>query len=170
MQPNRLSMPDGLGLRLARPSDNDFLQALFESTRDDLRMINAEKDFIDALINMQQRAQETGYGNTYPDALQFIVEKLGESIGRVIIDFGHNEIKVMDISLIRAARGKGYGKSLLQGLQQAAIQVGAPLALEVRHGNIQAKQLYLQLGFAVDAIGPITERMVWYPGTLAIPN
>lgn len=163
MQPNGIPVPDGLSLRLAQPADSGFLETLYGSTRDDLRQINAESGFIEELIKMQHALQMQGNAANYPDALHLVVERLGKPIGRVIVDFG-KEVKILNIALIAEARGNGYGSSVLRGLQQAAAKVQAPLVLEVLHSNLQAKRLYLRLGFTVERTGPIEERMVWHPG------
>lgn len=163
MLPNSIRMPDGLSLRLTRASDNSFLESLHRSTRDDLQLIDAENDFIEELIDMQHRAQTTGYGDMFPNAMYFIIENHSESIGRVVIDFGHNEIRVIDMAFIRTARGKGFGAKTLQSVQMVAGKMMAPVALTVYSGNLQAKQLYLNLGFRVVEVNFPHERMLWYP-------
>lgn len=164
MQPNGIPVPHGLSLRPAQASDSGFLEALYSSTRDDLRQINAESDVIEELIKMQHALQMRGNAASYPNALQLMVERLGEPIGRVIVDFGPKEVKILSIAFIAEARGNGYGSSVLRGLQQTAAKLQIPLALDVMQSNLQAKQLYLRLGFTVEQTGPIEERMVWHPG------
>jgi ribosomal protein S18 acetylase RimI-like enzyme len=165
MQPNAIPVPDGLRLRPVRPDDGDFLEALYGSTRDDLRRIDAENGFIEELIRMQHALQMQGNAARYPDALQLVVEKRGERIGRIIVDFGCNEVKILSVAFMGAERGKGYGSGILRGLQQAAAGMRTPLVLEVMRSNLKAKQLYLRLGFIVEQSGPIEDRMVWRPGT-----
>jgi ribosomal protein S18 acetylase RimI-like enzyme len=165
MQANGIPVPDSLSLRPAQPDDSDFLEALYSSTRDDLRQINAEHGFIAELIKTQHALQIQGNAAHYPNALQLVVEKLGEPVGRVIVDFGPNEIKILNIAFIIEERGKGYGSGILRGLQQAAANAQVPLVLGVMRSNLKAKQLYLRLGFSVEQIGPIEDRMVWHPGT-----
>jgi ribosomal protein S18 acetylase RimI-like enzyme len=165
MQANGIPVPDSLSLRPAQPDDGDFLEALYSSTRDDLRQINAEHGFIAELIKTQHALQIQGNAAHYPNALQLVVEKLGEPVGRVIVDFGPNEIKILNIAFITEERGKGYGSGILRGLQQAAANAQVPLVLGVMRSNLKAKQLYLRLGFSVEQIGPIEDRMVWHPGT-----
>lgn len=160
---NRFNLPDGLSLRLAQSSDNAFLESLYHSTRDDLRLIDAEDDFIEDLITKQHNIQTQGNATHYPNAYHFVVEKLGDRIGRVIVDFGHNEIKILGIAFITVARGKGYGSGVLQGLQQAAAKTGAPLVLEAMHNHPKVKLLYTKLGFVVEQTNAIADRMVWYP-------
>lgn len=165
MQPNQLPIPDGLGMRPARPSDQVFIASLYRSTRDDLRLADAEQDFIEELIGMQQQAQTVGYGTAFPNAMYFIVEKHHQALGRVAVDFGHNEVRLLDIAFIPEARGKGYGEAVIRGLQQAASQTRAPLVLTVARNNPAAQKLYLRLGFKVEESNHTHDRMVWYPAS-----
>lgn len=141
------------------------MESLYSSTRDDLRQIAAERDLIEEIITQQHRAQTTGYGNMYPNAYYFIVEKLGDKIGRIVVDIGDTEVRLVDIAFIPLARGKGYGAHVLRALQQAAAQCRAPLALTVNRHNLPARNLYLTLGFRSEGGHPMLERMVWYPAT-----
>ena len=158
--------PNGLSIRPVLAKDSGFIESLYRSTRSDLRLINAENDFVESLIEQQFYAQTIGYGSMYPDAMYFIIEKLGEAIGRVILDFGNNEVLIVDLAFIPAARGKGFGRCVIQGLQATAARVQAPLTLSVHPANLSAKRLYLDLGFRVDQRTPMSERMAWHP-TLA---
>ncbi|MHB9119629.1 MAG: GNAT family N-acetyltransferase [Burkholderiales bacterium] len=165
-----LKLPAGLHLRPMSAADNAFIESLYRSTRDDLRMLDAEEDFIEEFIDLQRRAQTEGYGNMFPNAMYFVVEYHGERIGRVVLDFGQNEIRVMDIALIPAARGKGYGGQVLQAVQAVAGKVMTPVSLTVRFDHLRAKQLYARLGFAVEEAQIPFERMTWYPSASGIYN
>lgn len=157
-------LPHGLSIRPARPSDEPFLTSLYRSTRDDLlNFLDAEQDFIEDLIERQFQAQTVGYGGSYPNAMYFIVEKLDQAVGRVSIDFGSNEVHILDIAFIPQARGKGYGESVISALQQVAGKIFVPLSLVVESNNTIAKHLYLKLGFQVEELQPPHERWVWYP-------
>lgn len=158
-----MNFQGGLGLRPMNASDNAFVESLYHSTRDDLRMLDAEEDFIEEFIDFQRRAQNQGYGDMFPNAMYFVAEYHNERIGRVVLDFGQSEIRVVDIALIPAARGKGYGGQVLQAVQMAAGKVMAPLTLTVRSDHLRAKQLYARLGFVVEEARIPYERMVWYP-------
>jgi GNAT superfamily N-acetyltransferase len=160
---DKLQLPAGLAMRPARPSDQPFLESLYRSTREDLRLLDAEEDFIEEFIGFQRRAQTEGYGGMFPNAMYFVVDYHTESIGRVVLDFGANEIRVIDIALIPAARGKGYGGQILQAVQATAGKVMTPVTLTVRFDHLRAKQLYTRLGFAVEEAQIPYERMVWYP-------
>lgn len=64
------------------------MESLYRSGRDDLRLINAEPEFVEELIDMQFRARTAGYGEAFPNAFYFVVEKLGERIGQITVDSG----------------------------------------------------------------------------------
>ncbi|MDN3524516.1 GNAT family N-acetyltransferase [Halomonas sabkhae] len=153
----------GLHLRPSRDSDKLFLETLYREVRQDLQLIVADQEFIETLLEMQLNAQSIGYGSAYPNALYYIVEKQGERIGRVTVDFGANEVHVIDLALIRTARNRGYGAVVLKAVQSAATQVMAPVSLSVDPLNPGAKLFYRRLGFRFEALVGAVERWVWHP-------
>ncbi|MGD8175078.1 GNAT family N-acetyltransferase [Marinimicrobium sp. ARAG 43.8] len=161
----KLDLPDGLSVRPSRASDKPFLEKLHQTTREDLQLIDGEKAFVENIIEMQFRAQTEGYGEKFPNAMYFIIEKHWEPIGKATLDFGPNEIRVVDLAFIPKARNQGFGKSVIQAFQRCAHQVMAPLTLSVLQNNIQARQLYASLGFQVESVSPPYEFMIWHPMT-----
>jgi len=161
-----IPMPAGMRMRPQRESDALFAATLYNATRDDLRLVDGEDDFIEELIEMQFRAQREGYGAQFPNAMYFIVEAHNEPIGRVAVDFGSNEVRLIDIALIPGARNKGYGTGAIRSLQMAAAKVMTPLTLSVLLGNPQAMQLYINLGFRIEQQTESHALMVWYPQAL----
>jgi hypothetical protein len=162
-----VQLPPGLSMRPARPSDSGFIENLFNSTRDDLRLIDAEADFIEAVIDQQYHAQTVGYGEMYPNAMYFIVEMHQERVGRVVVDFGADYVDIVDISFIRPARGKGYVTGVIQALQMAAAKVRAPLYSTLSLANAALRQTYVGLGFATQSVDGLAERLVWFPAPLS---
>jgi ribosomal protein S18 acetylase RimI-like enzyme len=163
MTVSKLKVGANLQIRPSNASDKIFLEQLHNSTRDDLKLIDGEKDFVDSIIEMQYRAQTEGYGSKFPNAMYFVIEKQHERIGKVTIDFGPNEVRLIDIAFIPEARGKGFGPEVIAGLQKAAEQVSTPLTLSVLSHNLAAKSLYLKMGFVVENVTPPYEFMAWYP-------
>lgn len=160
---NLSSLADGIGMRPAKPSDEPFLQGLYQSSRVDLQWIDGEADLIDTVITNQYQVQQAGVGNQYPNAMQLIIEKTGSAIGAVTVDFGHNEVRLIYLALVSAVRGRGYGTVVLQGIQRAAQQVASPVTVVVWRNNPQARRLYLELGFRVEEAQPAADLLVWYP-------
>lgn len=155
----------GLVIRPSTPSDAPFFEQLHSSTQDDLRLIDGDRELVESVIEMQFKAQTQGYGAQFPNAMYFVVEKQQQAIGKVTIDFGANEVRVIDIAFIPAARGKGFGEEVLRCLQTAAERVRTPLTLTVASNNPIARNLYLKLGFIVQDRSPPYEFLVWYPAS-----
>lgn len=160
---NKTSLPDGLGLRVARDSDRLFIENLFRETREYLYLVNAEKDYLDMVVDQQRQFQLQAYGQQAPNAYTMIIEKQGESIGKIVMDFGANMVHILDLAFIGPARGKGYGKAVLQAMQYVAAQQCLPVGLSVEKQNLPAKKLYLSLGFQVSEETPTHEFLLWYP-------
>lgn len=154
---------DGLVVRPSRASDGPFLQSLYQSARPDLQWIDGEPERVEELVAQQFRVQEQGIEDEYPNAMHYVVEKLDTPIGALTTDFGPNEIRVLYLAFIPQARGQGYGRTVLQGVQKAAQQIRCPVATVVWASNPHARRHYLALGFAVEEQNPAAERLVWYP-------
>ncbi|WP_347903101.1 GNAT family N-acetyltransferase [Pseudomonas purpurea] len=161
---NNANASDGLVVRPSRDTDGPFLQCLYRSARSDLQWIDGEQEQVEQVIAQQFQVQETGAGENFPNAMHYVIEKLGTAIGALSTDFGPNEIRVLYLAFIPAARGLGYGRTVLKGVQKAAEQIRCPVATVVWASNPHARQHYLALGFQVEEQNPAAERLVWYPG------
>lgn len=150
-----------LRLRLATAADAPCVETLYASTRDDLRAVASDPAIIDLLISMQHRAQMAGYRSTYPDAEYLMIEWQGEAIGRVVIDSADATLRIVDISVLPAARRQGHASSVLRRLQERAAKAGQDLCLSVLHDNPGAWRLYLALGFAVEGQDDVRAQLRW---------
>lgn len=163
-----LTLPPSLHVRPATRSDDDFISQLYKSTRTDLDLLNAKQDFIEHIKESQFQAQTLSYGETYPNAMTFVIEYHNERIGRIILDFGHNEILLVDISLLPKAQGKGLGSEVIKSFTYCAEQIHTPLRLSVMSDNQHAKHVYTKLGFVLDEQIPPRDYLVYYPSTQRI--
>ena len=157
---------EGLVVRPSRVSDAGFLQALYQAARPDLQWVDGEPEQRQQMIAQQFQVQERGLGEHFPDAMHYVVEKLGTAIGALSTDFGAHEIRVLYLAFIPQARGRGYGRAVLPGVQKAAQQIRCPVSTVVWASNPHARQHYLALGFEVQEQNPGAERLVWYPKSL----
>ncbi|OPA95854.1 GNAT family N-acetyltransferase [Pseudomonas fluorescens] len=160
------ALAQGLVVRPSRSTDGPFLQGLYRSARADLQWIDGEQALVEEVIAQQFQVQEAGLDTHFPGALHYVVEKLGTPIGALSADFGPNEIRVLYLAFIPAARGQGFGRVVLQGVQRAAAQVVCPVATVVWASNPHARQHYLALGFRVEEDTAAAQRLVWYPSQL----
>lgn len=164
MLDNNSALTGGLTVRPSRPGDSPFLESLYRSARPDLQLIDGDEELIESVVAQQFQVQQQGAGDGYPDAMHYVIEKLDTPIGALITDFGHNEIRVVYLAFIVAARGRGFGRTILQGVQQAAEQIRCPVATVVWANNPHALRHYLALGFQVEEVNPAAAKLVWYPG------
>ena len=161
----RHDLPNGVSLRPTQPSDKDFERQLHEARRWDLWLADAEPDYIRTVIEQQQHAQTIGYGWQYPNAYYYLIERTGTVCGRLVVDLGEREVRVVDIALIPGAQGKGTAATVLRALQRIAGQLNVPLALNVLRINTPAVAAYAKLDFKAVAeySDDVRLTMMWFP-------
>ena len=153
---------NGIELRPSRPGDKAFERMLHDASRWDLWLADAEADEIQSLVEMQHRAQVRGYGEQFPDALYYIIQKTGTACGRLVLDFSEGAVHLVDIALIPEAQGKGIGQRVVKAMQNIAGQLGVPVVLMTQVMNTPALRVYEKLGFqAVDRPNPAYVRLAW---------
>jgi ribosomal protein S18 acetylase RimI-like enzyme len=114
-------------------------------------------------LAMQFDAQDRDYRGRFPGARFDVVEQDGAPIGRLIVERGADEIRVLDIALLPEHRGAGAGSALLRELQAEAAARSQRVAIHVERAN-PARRLYERLGFRVEADeDAIYLFMVWRP-------
>lgn len=160
-----VALPHGITARPAGRGDKDFLAKMFKDNRDDLRMADAETDYIETVIEMQLDAQMGGYGKQFPNALYLILEKNGSRIGRITLDIQPVELRLVDLDFIKKAQGKGFGSSILLWLMKAAAQTKTPLLVPARRDDFAMGRFLMQYGFVEDPSmsDDVFARMSWMP-------
>lgn len=152
-----------IDLKPKNEKDESFLFKLYAGTREEeLSVLPWTPSQKDEFLQMQFRAQTEYYNQIYPDSDYNIILHDGEPAGRLIVARLENEMRVVDIAIIKEQRGKGTGTLLLRRIMEEAEKEGKPLVLHVEHLN-RAKNLYVRLGFrAVENLG-VYLRMEWRP-------
>jgi ribosomal protein S18 acetylase RimI-like enzyme len=134
-------------LRDAEPSDEALLIAVYGSTREDeLTMTDWEEDRKREFVEQQFRAQDLYYRANYANASYQVILVDDQPAGRLYVARWPDEIRIMDIALLAAFRGRGVGTHLLTDLQREATAEGKPLRIHVERFN-PALSLYGRLGF-----------------------
>jgi ribosomal protein S18 acetylase RimI-like enzyme len=167
---NDIPLCGELNLRKAKQRDRAFMQQLFNSTREHLRLLPLPGPQIEALFEQQYRLQQAHYANQWPNAHTLIVQQSGKAIGKIMLDENETALHIIDIALEPAMRGKGYGTAVLRTVQAAAQKRGLPVRLSVDRQNRQAKKLYLALGFEVTGTSDTHESMSWSPAASGTPG
>ncbi|WP_286829542.1 MULTISPECIES: hypothetical protein [Kordiimonas] len=160
-----VNLPHGISARPAGRHDKDFLAKMYRDNRDDLRMVDADKDYIETVIEMQLDAQSGGYGAQFPNAIYLILEKNGTRIGRLTLDVQPVELRLVDLDFIKKASGKGYGSSILLWLMKAAATTKKPLLVPTRRDDFAMGKFLMQYGFVEDASmsDDVFARLSWMP-------
>jgi GNAT superfamily N-acetyltransferase len=160
-------LPGGLALRAAGDADRATLLAVYAGTREDELAFtdwSAEQKLF--FVTQQFEAQDLHYRLHYPGAEFLVIERRtangAEPLGRLYLHHRETEIRLMDISLLPAARGGGIGGTLLEHLLAEARRVGKRLSIHVEKMN-RARHLYERLGFVVVADVGVYDLMEWRP-------
>lgn len=137
------------------PADRTFLRAVYGATRwEELaptEWTDAQKH---AFLDQQFAAQDVHYTNNYDNATYSVIVVDGFPAGRLYVARWPDEIRIIDIALLPAARGKGVGTSLLRALIDEAAAAGKKVSIHVE-GENPAIGLYERLGFTrVEERGP----------------
>ena len=149
-------------LRPVREDDDAFLRALYATTRDDVAAWGWPQAQVESFLQMQFRAQSMSYAAAYPDAQRDVIVEDGQPIGRLYVWRRGDEVRLVDISLLPAARGRGIGKQLLEQLISDTAARKARLRLQVTTVN-PARRLYLRLGFRRTGGDGVYDEMEWSP-------
>lgn len=162
---NDISLCGELNLRKAKKRDHAFMQQLFNSTREHLRLLPLPGLPIETLFEQQYQLQQTYYAGQWPNARTLIIQQSDRAIGKIMLDENKTTLHIIDIALEPAMRGKGYGTAILHALQTAAEKRGLSIRLSVDRQNLPAKKLYYRLGFQVTGVSGTHESMSWSPST-----
>jgi len=157
-------------LRTIRDGDQDFLDALYASRRPDLQQLPLDPVALVQMIKMQQRVQMAGIQQYFPEAQQFIVEQAGIAVGRVIIDAGANDLRLVDIAIAPEAQRQGIARSVLLAMQEQAMEKNLAVSLAVELSNHAARMLYLQMGFVVQSNDGLFAQMCWLGSAATIAS
>lgn len=139
--------PHRLSLRVAGPADRELLFRIFASTRDEeLAAVGWNDEQIETFLHGQFEAQDRFYREHYEGTTYAVVECEGEAAGRLYLARWPEEIRIMDIALLPAWRGRGIGTALLGEVIEEAEREGKRVSIHVEFNN-PARRLYERLGF-----------------------
>ncbi len=135
-------------LRPATDADLPFLLRLYASTREEeLAGVDWPPEQKEAFVRQQFAAQHAWYQEQYAGSAFDVVVVDGEPAGRLYVARWEREVRIVDISLLPAYRGRGIGSVLLAALFTEAEAAGKPVSVHVERFN-PALRLYTRLGFA----------------------
>ncbi len=84
----------------------------------------------------------------------------GRNAGRLAVNRGTGELRIVDIALLPEHRNAGVGAALLRGICEEAAAAGKPVRLSVLKSN-RAQRLYARLGFVKTGETELHLEMEW---------
>lgn len=137
-----------------RPTRETDLQRLFEvyaSTRaEELAPVPWSDEQKHAFLAQQFTAQHEWWQQQYQGADFLGIEVGGELVGRLYLFRSEGEMRIVDIALLPAWRGRGIGSRLLTEVLTEADRAGLAVTIHVEKNN-PARALYQRLGFEIVA-------------------
>jgi len=157
-------------LRPAREDDASFLLRVYASTRvEELAQVDWSEAQKDAFLRQQFEAQTQHYREHFDGARFDVIECDDEAAGRIIVWRSRDEIRLVDIALLPAFRGRGVGEGLLRAILAEAAERGLPVHIHVERAN-PALRLYARLGFIPIAEQGFYLQLEWRAGATAQAN
>jgi ribosomal protein S18 acetylase RimI-like enzyme len=155
-----LTADSHLSMRPLVEDDMEFLWRLYSTTRDDIAQLPLSDEQKIQFLNHQFQAQHSHYQRYFSDA-NFDIVLSGETrVGRLYVEYGTTEIRIIDIAILPEFRGNGIGSKLLREILERAELEKMPVRLRVEPNN-PALQWYTRLGFKKIADEQINWHLEW---------
>jgi len=128
--------------------DEQFLRDLYGDRRAaELQLLGWPPAEQQVFIEMQFRAQQSGYGAAFPAAEHWVVVVDDERAARLLVDRQADADTVVDVAVLSRYRGLGIGTVLVQGVLADAEAVDRPVRLTVLAHDQRLIGWYERLGF-----------------------
>jgi len=144
-----MPVDDAPAFVLRPPGDGDAeaLYRIYASTRSaELAQVPWSEAEKSGFLREQFRCQCLDWERHYPDAERRLILVDGQAVGRLYVDRGPTEVRIIDIALLPTFRGRGIGGRLLRQVVDEAQVSGRTATIHVERGN-PALRLYQRLGF-----------------------
>lgn len=134
-------------VRSVQQEDEALLLELYSSTRtDEMALVPWDAAQKQAFLQMQFSAQQKHYRAYFPQATHEMILAEAQPVGRLYVDRRDTEIRILDITLLPQARGRGLGTQILRDLLKEADQEKKSCSIYVESFN-RSLGLFQRLGF-----------------------
>jgi ribosomal protein S18 acetylase RimI-like enzyme len=141
----------------------EFLFGVYAGTREEeLAVLDWDDQRKEDFLRFQFNAQHKYYQENYPGALFQVILKDGAPVGRLYLHRRADEIRIMDIAVLREHRRLGIGTHLLGEVLAEGRQTGKRVSIHVERNN-PALELYNRLGFKMSADRGVYWFLEWKP-------
>lgn len=152
-------------LRPVQEEDESLLLAIYSSARaDEMALLPWDAAQKQAFLQMQFSAQQKHYRAYFPDARHEMILAEGQPVGRLYVDHRATEIRILDITLLTEARGRGIGTQTLLDLMKEAEHESKSCSIYVESFN-RSLGLFQRLGFVKIEEGGASWLMEWRAGS-----
>lgn len=152
-------LPEGVGLRPAAADDLPFLRNLYRTVREpELAVTGWTEAQKQAFSDSQFALQDRHYRAYYPGARFLVLEYEGQPVGRLYLGMDPGPVRLMDIAVLPAWRGRGWGSAIVRAVLDLADREGRETLLFVEANN-PAYSLYAREGFQDEAVEGVYVRM-----------
>lgn len=153
---------DHLTWRRGTAEDEPLLFRLFAASKaEELAPLGWPEQQLRPLLEMQFRARQQSYAQTFPAAIDTILcLEDGTPVGRHLIERQANCYRSIDLSILPGNRNRGIGTWALRQIQQLAALESVTLRLRVQRTN-PALRLYERVGFIRVSSDELSYEMEW---------
>ncbi len=158
------NLSDRVALRpVVLPDDEEFLIALYYTTREDIQLTPLDEEQKKNLSLMQYMAQKQHYTAQFPGSANDIIMFDGKAIGRLWIARFEKEIVGVEFIILPEYRNHKIGTKLLRDLFAEAVASNREFNFYVLKINENAQRLYKRLNCKFIDETPTHFKMQWRP-------
>jgi len=155
-------------LRSITDNDLEFLFRVYASTRaEEKELVGWNDEQWEQFLRMQFHLQHTQYMRNYENPSFDIILEKGVPAGRLYVNRGPDEYRIIDIALLPEYRRRGICGNLMTSLLREAGKRGLPVSLHVEKNN-PILDYYRRLGFRVEADRDVYYFMVCTPSEMVV--
>ena len=133
------------------PETLDFLRRLYKSTRyEEMSGCGWPEHQIETFLTQQFQFQHRDYTARYQNGHFYLIHYREKRCGRIYLNHGESEVRVVDIALLPEFRDKGIGTALFTVLIAEAKKLNLPITLHVEVFN-RCQRLYQRLRFVAES-------------------
>lgn len=148
LTPSALWLADSMTvtLRPECPDDEPFIRGLvLETVATELGASAWPEPMRSQLLGVQYAGRRQSHGLNFPAAASRIIQADGANAGWILVNTAPDEVRIVDIMVLPALRGRGIATAVLRGIVAPTATV--PVRLNVYITNHPAIRLYERLGF-----------------------
>jgi RimJ/RimL family protein N-acetyltransferase len=155
--------PGDVRLRPAEPQDEPFLLRVYAAARaQELAPVPWDDAQKQAFLEMQFSAQQQHYRTHYPEAEHQIICRGERPVGRLYLNRGPVEFRILDIAVLPESRKSGIGTLIIRKILDGAFAAGLPVTVYVESFN-PSLHFFEQLGFRRKKQDDFNWLMQWDP-------